>query len=298
MPLDNAEVFRLISACQAARRAFDKDAYDATFRSLYEEHSSTVRGIARHITRSAEDAQEVANWAFAELHRAMLILDPARGCMGLLRTFLNRRAADLYSRRTIESEEGQAADDANEPPDGGPNPEDRLLDIEKAKICCAKAERVAAMVFGRVAGPPNERITYLFCRSLDYKPARLADQKFSQRKLGVSASKEVPALDLELEAQWTERSRLPGTRISDLFAPLRQDLAVKLCDYPLHGSTRNLYSGTQIWTHLISDGQLRQYFRSQPETEDIRKWCLNVQKRMVTWSIQRRKSQIEKGGAQ
>jgi hypothetical protein len=182
----------------------------------------------------------------------------------------------------------------------GPNPEERLLDSEKAKIRSAKAEQVAAMVFGRAAGPPNERITYLFCRSLDYKPARVAEERFAARKLGASGSKGAPAppLDLELETQWAEKSRLPGLRISHLLAPLREDLQLNLCDYPLHGATRSLYSGTQIWRLPISEGQLRQYFRTQPATEDIRKWCVNVQKRMVKSAIERRDSQAPKGGAQ
>jgi hypothetical protein len=68
----------MVTACQEARRAFDEAAYNAAFEALYLAHSATVKGIARCITRTAEDAEEAANAAFSDLDHNIMIVDPAR----------------------------------------------------------------------------------------------------------------------------------------------------------------------------------------------------------------------------
>jgi DNA-directed RNA polymerase specialized sigma24 family protein len=300
MPFEGAEEFRLLEACQEARRASDRTAYDAAFATLYSAHSPTVKAIARHMTRTEEAAQEVAHLAFAELNRNIMIVDPAKGCMGLLRVFLFRRAAEMYARPQPESLDVESTDGQPDLVDHRPTPEGRLLDREQARICLAKAEQIAAMIFGRAAGPPNERITYLFRHGLDYKPQQLAEVQFSGRRLGAEGSNPddpVSSIEVELEKQWTDRSQLSGERIARLLAPLRRDLRVKLCDYPLHGSTRTFYIGADIWTLPIAEGQLRQYFRSAPAEKDISNWCLNVQKRMAKSAIKEREHRAVKGGA-
>ncbi len=165
-----------------------------------------------------------------------------------------------------------------------PSVEKRWIAWEAAKICLSKAERLAALVCGREAGPPHERMVFLFCRTLAFKPAQLVKENFSGRKLGVDyefQGKCWAALEPEIESEWIRESELRPERIREMFAPLRRDMGVILSAYPLHGRTQELYGNTPLWGLQIAQGQLREYFRSDPPTEDVRKWWVNVERRLV-----------------
>jgi DNA-directed RNA polymerase specialized sigma24 family protein len=284
VPEDRVTEFQLIFECQSARRRSDTPAYDEAFGRLYTLHKTRLQSIARRITRNLEDADEVTNDAFRDLDRKILIVDPDKGCFGLLRQFAFRRAAEKYATNMTRLTEGYDPEMHHEPVDPGGTGEDRLLAAAGARLESGLAERLTALTMGRQAGAPNERMTFLFCRTLGYKPARMTVASFSVRKLGADnevSGARLPALELELEQQWVERSLLQPARIARLFEPLREDLSVALCAYPMHGSTRILYKESPVWEIPISEGRLCDYFRTDPETDDIRKWCVNVERRIV-----------------
>jgi len=284
VPEDRVTELQLIFECQSARRRGDRPAYDEAFGCLYTLHRVRLLSIARRITRNPEDADEVANDAFQDLDRKILIVDPDKGCFGLLRQFAFRRAAEKYAANMTGLTEGYDPEKHPEPADQDSTGEDRLVAAAEARLESGLAERLTALALGREAGAPNERMTFLFCRTLGYKPARMAVATFSARKLGTDnevRGAHLTALELELEQQWRERSLLRPELIERLFEPLRKDMSVALCAYPLHGSTQVLYKGSAVWEIPISEGRLCDYFRTNPETDDIRKWCVNVERRIV-----------------
>ena len=274
----------LIAECQSARRRNDTPRYNEAFGKLYAVYQARLRSIAIRMTRSREDADEVMNDALQDMDRKILIVDPDRGCFGLLRQFAFRRAAEKYTAIMTGLTEGYDPEEHPEPVDPRDGGEERLLAAEEARMKSELAEQLTSLALGRQAGAPNERMTFLFCRTLGYKPARMAVASFCVRKLGADSEVDgahMPALELELEQQWVERSLLQPERITQLFQPLREDMSVALSAYPLHGSTRVLYKESPVWEIPISEGRLCDYFRTDPETDDIRKWCVNVEKRLV-----------------
>jgi DNA-directed RNA polymerase specialized sigma24 family protein len=295
---DRVTEFELIFECQSARKRGDKPAYDEAFGRLYTVHQARLLSIARRLTRNPEDADEVANDAFQDLDRNILIVDPGMGCFGLLRRFVFRRAATKYAAKMNGLTESYDPEKHSEPICEGENGEKGLLEADKARLVSELAERLTALALGREAGAPNERMTFLFCRTLGYKPARMTEASFSVRKLGADSKASgayLTALELELEQQWLERSLLRSELIERLFEPLRKDMSVALCAYPLHGSTRVLYKESPIWEIPISEGRLCDYFRTDPETDDIRKWCVNVERRIVK-SMAGQRTKIAAGG--
>jgi DNA-directed RNA polymerase specialized sigma24 family protein len=286
MPLDKERDRQLVVECQRAKLRDDQPSYDAFFGDLFKGHYAGVMAIARRATRKPEDAEEVASEAFKDLDRYITRVDPDQGSFGLLRVFVFRQAAEKYAALAdcLEKEESFDPDKHPEPVSGSPTYESWLIEKARARIPLARAEFLAKIVCSRGAGAPNERMIFLFCRTLAYKPARLADARFSERKLGVDFELNgVPlaAIESELEHEWTERSELQPDRIQGMFEPLRGDMNVVLRAYPLHGRTRELYSDKHIWELPIRQGRLREYFRTSPPTEDIRMWCVNVEKRVV-----------------
>jgi hypothetical protein len=164
------------------------------------------------------------------------------------------------------------------------SPESRLIAKEATRIQLSKAERLSPIICGREAGAPHERMVYIFWRKLEYRPNRLVEASFAGRKLGEDykqSGTHIEALEHELEREWARTSGMQPGCVSEMFKPLRNDLKIPLSDYPLHGSTRDLYRGKDIWCLPISQGRLLEYFRSSPPTEDIRRWCANVDKRIV-----------------
>ncbi len=286
MPLDKERDRQLVIDCQEARLRDDRASYDASFGDLFKGHYSGVMAIARRATRKPEDAEEVCGDAFKDLDDYISRVDPDKGSFGLLRIFVFHRAAEKYSAhaKCLDKEESFDTDKHPEPVSASPTVETCLIDKTRARILLARAERLARIVFSREAGAPNERIIFLFCRALAYKPARLADARFSERKLGTDCELSgalLAAIEPELEREWTQRSELRPDRIRRMFEPLRGDMDVVLRTYPLHGRTRELYSDRHIWELPICQGRLREYFRTSPPTEDIRMWCVNVEKRVV-----------------
>ncbi len=286
MPLDKERDRQLVIACQEARLREDRASYDASFGDLFKGHYAGVMAIARRTTRKPEDAEEVASDAFKDLDGYMARVDPDKGSFGLLRVFVFHRAAEKYAALAddLEKVENFDPDKHPEPVSGDPTVETRLIDQTRAGIHLARAERLARVVCSREAGAPNERMVFLFCRTLAYKPARLADARFSERKLGADCELGgvfLAAIEPELEREWTQRSELRPDLIYSMFEPLRGDMNIVLRAFPLHGSTRDLYCGKQIWELPICQGRLCEYFRTSPPTEDIRMWCVNVEKRVV-----------------
>jgi DNA-directed RNA polymerase specialized sigma24 family protein len=286
MPLDRERERKLIAGCQASRQLEDRAAFDLSFGLLFEGHHAAVLAIARRITRNREDADEVASDAFKDLYHAISKVDPDMGCFGLLRLFAFRRAAEKYARRASGSSLEQELDAERQPDpvSNSPSSESWLIHRAEARIQLSTAESLARIVCGREAGSPVERIVFLLSRTLAYKPARLVDVKFSERRLGAvsgAGNNLLPAIEPELECEWVRRSDLPPEQIAGLFEPLRKDMDVVLSAYPLHGRTRDLYREKPIWRLPISQGRLLEYFRTTPPTEDIRMWCVNVEKRVV-----------------
>lgn len=275
---------QLILECQSARRRGEATAYDEAFGRLYALYRVRLLSITRRMTRNPEDADEVASDAFQDLDRKILIVDPGKGCLGLLREFAFRHAADKYKKGKSGCTDNYDPDKHPEPVGPGGTTEDDLVASAEARSASELAEQMAALALGRQGGAPNERVTFLFCRTLEYKPARMVEASFCARKLGADSEVQgsrVPALERELEQEWVERSSLAPERIARLFEPLRADMFVTLCAYPLHGSTRALYKETSVWEIPIAEGRLCDYFRTDPQTEDIRKWCENVEKRVA-----------------
>lgn len=286
MPLDKERDRQLVIECQGAKAREDRATYEARFGDLFRNHFPRVIAIARRATRNPEDAKEVTNDAFKDLDRYITRVDPDKGSFGLLRVFVLHRAAEKYAAlaEVHEMEESFDPDKHQEPVASSPDAETALIDKSRARILLARAERLAKLACSREAGAPNERTIFLFCRVLAYKPARLADTKFSERKLGADCELNgafLAAIEPELEREWTKRSELHPDRIQKMFEPLRADMNVVLRSYPLHARTRDLYCDRVIWDLPISQGRLRDYFRTSPPTEDIRMWCVNVEKRLV-----------------
>jgi DNA-directed RNA polymerase specialized sigma24 family protein len=285
MSLGRNQDRQLTTECCDALLRKDKAAYDAFFGLLYREHNAGILSIARRITRNPQDAEEVTNDAFSDLNRFFPRVDPDRGCFGLLRIFTFRRAAEKYTRVGVFHEkESFDPDKHSDPVSNSATAEEKLIDRSNARIQLSKAKSLAGIVCGRAAGAPHERIVFLFCRTLSYKPARLVETKVSERRLGAGhelGGLGTEALEPELEHEWVRRSDLQPDQIYKIFEPLRKDMEIVLRSYPLHGRTRELYSDKPIWGQAIWQGRLREYFRNSPPTEDIRMWCVNVEKRVV-----------------
>ena len=285
MPLAKEEERRLIVNCQVAKLKGDQTVYNAAFAELCKGHEPALMGIARRVTRSREDAEEVRDDAYRELNDYLPKIDPDQGCFGLLRQFALWRAADKYARSLhLKYEESFDPDLHTEPPASEQPADERLISLREARISLAKAGRLAALACGRDAGAPNERIVFLFNKTLGFRPTKLAAAEFCGRRLGTDyevRGVRWAAIEPELEREWMAETSLEPELTASMFAPLRRDLEMVLGEYPLHGSTRSLYRNSPLWELQIAQGQLREYFRSEPPTEDIRRWCVNVEKRLV-----------------
>src|SRR5208282_732210 len=99
MPRARERETQLILECQAAKLKGDGAAYNSAFSLLCKGHAAGVMAIARHATRNPEDADEITNDTFKDLDDYLPKVNADRGCFGLLRLFVLRRAAEKYSRR-------------------------------------------------------------------------------------------------------------------------------------------------------------------------------------------------------
>jgi len=106
------------SDAELTRRFMDGD--EEAFDALYRRHVRLVYSIAFAMTGSSEDARDISQDAFLQVHRGVAGLREPRAFVGWLRQITVRLCLRHQRRRERETNASQAAQTASEPvqPDG------------------------------------------------------------------------------------------------------------------------------------------------------------------------------------